>query len=214
MKTLKVSIKNTQKKISIPTGIRMLVRRCCNAVLAMEHISGKIEVGVTFVDDEQIHELNSQYRGIDKSTDVLSFPMIDNGDYSGNDTDEFLLLGDIVISMETAVRQSEMYAHSLRREVAFLTVHSMLHLLGYDHVNGGMEAVRMREKEEKVLNQLGLSRTDSYVLDEDTLTDEQLLEALDIVAKKKSQYLTAMNESKQMNPINTILELIVKTAKK
>lgn len=167
MKTLKVTIKNSQKTITIPTGIRMLVRRCCNAVLAMEHIGGKIEIGVTFVDDEQIRELNKQFRNIDKSTDVLSFPMVDDGDYTPVDPEDFLLLGDIVISMETAVRQAEMYEHSLRREVAFLTVHSMLHLLGYDHVEGGIEAVRMREKEEKVLNQLGLARTDSYVLDEE-----------------------------------------------
>ena len=162
MKTLKVAIKNSQNTVTIPTGIRMLVRRCCNAVLAMEHIGGRIEVDVTFVNDEQIHELNRQFRNVDKPTDVLSFPMVDDGDYSPTDPEAFLLLGDIVISMETAARQAEMYGHTLRREVGFLTVHSMLHLLGYDHVEGGLEAVRMRDKEETVLGQLGLSRTDSY----------------------------------------------------
>ena len=74
------------------------------------------------------------------------------------------MLGDIVISLEKAMEQAEAYGHSLRREVAFLTVHSMLHLLGYDHENGGMEAVHMREKEETVLTQLGLKRNGSYYM--------------------------------------------------
>jgi probable rRNA maturation factor len=77
-----------------------------------------------------------------------------------------LLLGDIVISIPTAVRQAETYGHTLQREIGFLTVHSMLHLLGYDHVNGGMEEVRMREKEERVLTELGLKRNNSYYMDE------------------------------------------------
>ena len=77
------------------------------------------------------------------------------------------MLGDIVISMEHAVRQAERYGHSLSREVGFLTVHSMLHLLGYDHVAGGIETVHMREKEEAVLTQLGLQRDSSYVITEE-----------------------------------------------
>ncbi|MBR2956933.1 MAG: rRNA maturation RNase YbeY, partial [Clostridia bacterium] len=77
------------------------------------------------------------------------------------------LLGDIVISLEHAVAQAHAYEHTLQREVAFLTVHSMLHLLGYDHVNGGLERVRMREKEEEVLTKLGLHRTSSYYLGDD-----------------------------------------------
>ena len=78
-----------------------------------------------------------------------------------------LLLGDIIISVPRAIEQAEMYGHSLRREIGFLTVHSMLHLLGYDHENEGIEAVRMREKEEQVLNKLGLKRDGSYVMDEE-----------------------------------------------
>ena len=76
------------------------------------------------------------------------------------------MLGDIVISIEHAVAQAEEYGHSLQREIAFLTVHSLLHLLGYDHVNGGLEAVHMREKEETVLTQLGLKRNGSYYIDQ------------------------------------------------
>ena len=162
---IKVIISNNQKAVKIPTGVRMLVRRCCHAVLVQEDFERSAEINVTFVDDEQIKELNKKHRDIDKSTDVLSFPLGENGKYDVNPETGAKILGDIVISMETAVRQAEEYGHPLQREVAFLTVHSMLHLLGYDHVNGGLEAVHMREKEEAVLTQLGLKRNGSYYFD-------------------------------------------------
>ena len=162
---IKVIISNNQKAVKIPTGVRMLVRRCCHAVLVQENFEGSAEISVTFVDDEQIKELNKKHRDIDKSTDVLSFPLGENGKYDVKPETGAKILGDIVISMETAVRQAEEYGHPLQREVAFLTVHSMLHLLGYDHVNGGLEAVHMREKEEAVLTQLGLKRNGSYYFD-------------------------------------------------
>ena len=95
-------------------------------------------------------------------TDVLSFPLGENGVYDVDENNGCKMLGDIVISMERAQEQATLYGHPLQREVAFLTVHSMLHLLGYDHENGGLEAMRMREKEEAVLTQLGLPRTVSY----------------------------------------------------
>ncbi len=97
---------------------------------------------------------------------MLSFPLGENGEYDIDEDNGCKLLGDIVISMERAMEQAELYGHSLQREVAYLTVHSMLHLLGYDHEAGGLEAVRMREKEEAVLIQLGLPRTVSYTSDE------------------------------------------------
>ncbi len=162
----KVIITNEQKEVKIPTGVKMLVRRCCNAVLLYEGFKEAAEVSVTFVDDERIHSLNKEYRDVDSSTDVLSFPLGENGVYDKNHETGALLLGDIVISVPTAVRQAETYGHSLQREIGFLTVHSMLHLLGYDHVNGGMEEVRMREKEERVLTELGLKRNNSYYMDE------------------------------------------------
>ena len=164
---VKVIISNEQKAVKIPTGIRMLVRRCCHAVLEQEGFEGSAEVSVTFVDNERIHKLNKEYRNIDRETDVLSFPLGENGEYDVNHDTGAKLLGDIVISLEKAVEQAEAYGHLLQREVAFLTVHSMLHLLGYDHENGGLEAVRMREKEESVLTQLGLKRNGSYYLDEE-----------------------------------------------
>ena len=159
---IKVIITNDQKEIRIPTGVRMLVRRCCNAVLINEQFDGSAEISVRFVDDETIHQLNREYRNVDRSTDVLSFPLGENGVYDVNYDTGAKMLGDIVISMEHAVMQAKLYGHTLQREIAFLTVHSMFHLLGYDHEAGGMEMVRMCEKEEEVLTQLGLKRNDSY----------------------------------------------------
>lgn len=161
---IKVVITNDQKKIKIPTGIHMLVRRCCVAVLTYEQLKGSYEISVRFVDNEEIHSLNKQYRNVDAPTDVLSFPLGIDGVYDVNKDTGAQMLGDIVISMERTVEQAEEYGHSLKREIGFLTVHSMLHLLGYDHENGTMESVRMREKEEKVLTDLGLKRNGSYYL--------------------------------------------------
>ena len=141
----KVLITNSQKAVKVPSGLRILIRRACNAVLEFEHFEAPAEISVTFVDNAAIAELNNQYRTKPMPTD--------NG---------CKMLGDIVISMERAQEQATLYGHPLQREVAFLTVHSMLHLLGYDHENGGLEAMRMREKEEAVLLQLGLPRTVSY----------------------------------------------------
>ena len=162
----KVLISNEQNAVKIPSGLRILIRRSCNAVLNCEHFEGPAEISVTFVDNDRIHELNKQYRNKDMPTDVLSFPMGENGQYDIDEDNGCKVLGDIVISMQRAMEQAELYGHSLQREVAYLTVHSMLHLLGYDHEGSGLEAVRMREREEAVLLQLGLPRTVSYTNDE------------------------------------------------
>ena len=159
---IKVIITNNQKTIRIPTGVRMLIRRCCNAVLIGEDFKGSAEISVTIVDNEEIHSLNLKHRNIDRPTDVLSFPLGVDGVYDINNDTGAQMLGDIVISIEKAIEQAELYGHSLDREIAFLTVHSMLHLLGYDHEPGGLELVRMREREEAVLTQLGLVRSGSY----------------------------------------------------
>lgn len=158
MAKLKVTIQNRQKTVKIPSGIKMLVRRACSATLEGEGFSDPAEVDVSFVDDATIHALNAEYRKIDRSTDVLSFPLGENGVYDENPATGAKMLGDVIISIEHAVAQAEEYGHSLQREVSFLAVHSMLHLLGYDHVNGGIEAEIMREKEEAVLQKMGLTR--------------------------------------------------------
>lgn len=158
----KVYINNQQKTVKIPSGLRILIRRSCNAVLELEHFDKTAEVNVTFVDNAEMQNLNKKHRDKDVPTDVLSFPMGENGKYDVNPETGALMLGDIVISMEKAVEQAALYGHSLQREVAYLTVHSMYHLLGYDHEAGGLEAVHMREKEESALIKLGLPRTVSY----------------------------------------------------
>ena len=163
---IRVIISNSQKEVKIPTGLRMLVRRCCNAVLRMENFQGAAEVSVTFANNEQIHELNKMHRNVDAPTDVLSFPMGEDGKYDIDPATNAKILGDIVISMEKAVEQAERFGHTLQREVGYLTAHSMLHLLGYDHEEP-LEKVHMRDKEELVMTQLGLPSTTSYVLNSD-----------------------------------------------
>ena len=139
-----------------------LLRETISAALAAEGVAVPCEVDVLLTDDEGIHQINLEQRGVDAPTDVLSFPLGVDGKYDVDENNGCKMLGDIVISMERAQEQANLYGHPLQREVAFLTVHSMLHLLGYDHENGGLEAMRMREKEEAVLLQLGLPRTVSY----------------------------------------------------
>lgn len=167
MEGVKVFISNRQKQVKIPTGIRLLIRRCCSAVLTMENFPGPAEVSVSFIDNEQIRQLNDEFRNKDVPTDVLSFPLGENGIYDKNNETGAYVLGDIVISVPKAIEQAKMYGHSLRREIGFLTVHSMLHLLGYDHENEGIEAARMREKEEMILSKLGLQRDLSFVENQD-----------------------------------------------
>ena len=167
MDKIKVNIENQQKAVKVPTGVRLLIRRCCHAVLQLEEFEGSAEVDVSLVDNARIHEINLEQRRIDAPTDVLSFPLGEEGAYDQNPATGAYMLGDIVISMEKAAAQAEEFGHSLQREVGYLTVHSMLHLLGYDHVQGGLEAVRMREKEEAVMLAVGLPRGSSYVLEDD-----------------------------------------------
>ena len=154
---VKVNITNTQKNIVLPVGTKLLVRKACIATLVEENFPDNAEVDVTFVNDEQIKEYNKQFRDIDKSTDVLSFPLGQDGIYDTNPETNNKMLGDVVISIEHALAQADLFGHGLRREIGYLTVHSMLHLLGYDHVNGGVEKTVMREKEETILNKLGLA---------------------------------------------------------
>ncbi len=167
MNQVKVIISNDQKETKIPTGIRLLIRRCCHAVLEEEGFTDNAEVSVRFVDNETIKALNTEFRNIESETDVLSFPLGEDGKFDTNLDTGAKLLGDIVISVPKAVEQAEMYNHTLQREIGFLTVHSMLHLLGYDHEDGGIEEVRMREKEETVLTKIGLKRDNSYYMEDE-----------------------------------------------
>lgn len=164
MDKFKVIISNRQKEVKLPTGLRLLIRRCCNAVLTVENFVGSAEISVTLVTNDEIRKLNNQFRSKDTDTDVLSFPLGENGKYDINEDTGAFILGDIVISVEKAVEQAKNFGHTFNREMSFLTVHSMFHLLGYDHENGGIQAVTMREKEELVLEQLGLARQNSFTI--------------------------------------------------
>lgn len=168
MAKLKVYVKNNQAEVKIPVGIRLLIRRCCQAVLATEKFDKDAEVSVSFVSNNEIKNLNKIYRNKDSVTDVLSFPLTgDDGSVEVNPETGAVLLGDVVISLETAVKQAKNYGHSLEREVGFLTVHSMLHLLGYDHETSPLDQQIMREKEESVLEKLGISRDATFIVNGD-----------------------------------------------
>lgn len=160
---LKVYISDMQNEKKVPNGIRLLIRKCCHAVLDHEKFVRHAEVSVSFIDDNEMRKLNYDFREKDITTDVLSFPLGENGVYDINADTGACLLGDIVISLPQAFRQAGMYGHSLRREIGFLVVHSMLHLLGHDHEAGGMRAVKMRESEEAILEKVGLSRSGSML---------------------------------------------------
>lgn len=157
--SVKVKIFTKIRSSLLPAGTRLLIRRACNATLAFEKFEDAAEVDVSIVSDEEIKEMNKNFRNIDASTDVLSFPLGENGVYDINPETNAKMLGDVVISLDHAKAQADLYGHGIKREIAFLTVHSMLHLLGYDHVNGGLEQEIMREKEEDVLEALGLGIT-------------------------------------------------------
>ena len=168
MAKLKVYVKNNQTEVKVPVGIRLLIRRCCQAVLITENFGRDAEVSVSFVSNNEIKNLNKIYRNKDSVTDVLSFPLTsEDGTAEINPETNAVQLGDVVISLETAVKQAQNYGHSLEREIGFLTVHSMLHLLGYDHEKSTLDQRIMREKEESVLEKLGISRDATFVVNEE-----------------------------------------------
>lgn len=165
MAKLKVYVKNNQTEVKVPVGIRLLIRRCCQAVLTTEKFGRDAEVSVSFVSNNEIKNLNKIYRNKDAVTDVLSFPLTsEDGTVEINPETGAVQLGDVVISLETAVKQAQNFGHSLEREVGFLTVHSMLHLLGYDHETSQLDQRIMREKEESVLEKLGISRDATFIV--------------------------------------------------
>lgn len=148
---------NGQESFPITYSMKMLVRRAVVASLDYEGYGADTEVSVTFTDTEGIRAVNSQFRGIDAPTDVLSFPLTEYESASFPVADEpESSLGDIVISLERADEQAKEFGHSFEREIAFLTVHSMLHLLGYDHVNSEEEDAEMRRRQREILESMGL----------------------------------------------------------
>ena len=156
---LRIYFENDQKKHSIKYKMQMLIRRTILETLDYEGMENDAEVSVTFVDDNGIQELNKKFRNMDKPTDVLSFPLLD---YEGESEEPFFdelchNLGDIVISLERAMAQANEFGHSFEREVAFLTAHSMLHLLGYDHELSEEDDADMRRRQNDIMERMGLS---------------------------------------------------------
>lgn len=152
-----------------PFDVNQVVEQVAEAVLDAEDCPYEVQINVLLTDNEGIHGFNKEYRGIDKETDVLSFPNLDfespadfaieesrEADYFDPDSGE-LILGDIIISVDKVNEQAESYGHSTRREFAFLVAHSMLHLCGYDHMETE-EAAIMERKQELILNGLGITR--------------------------------------------------------
>lgn len=139
--------------------LKMLIRRAIEQTLACEQYGNDLQLSVTLTDDAGIQELNARFRGVDAPTDVLSFPLFDFEDETNEPpVDEMEnMLGDIVLNLDRARAQAEEYGHSLEREVAFLTVHSMLHLLGYDHETGEADEQDMRERQRVVMAAMGLT---------------------------------------------------------
>ena len=148
----------------VSEGTKTFLRKVIRAALAAQGVDVPCEVDVLVTDDAGIRRINADMRDVDAATDVLSFPMFDlkPGDKpSGRDADPatgLVPLGDMCISLERARAQAREYGHSARRELAYLAVHSVLHLLGYDHLDEGPMKAQMREREEAILAELGLER--------------------------------------------------------
>lgn len=152
---IRIYYDNIQNSIRVGWRLKALMRKAVAATLKYEEINIKnAEVSITFADNLSIRELNKEYRGIDRPTDVLSFPLEEN--IAALDSSDLLALGDIVISLERAFEQAQEFGHSFNREVAFLCIHSMLHLLGYDHELGEAEDKDMRQRQREIITSIGL----------------------------------------------------------
>ena len=144
---------------------RPLLEQVITAALEAEGVKTPCEVDVLITDDEGIHQINLEQRGIDRPTDVLSFPMFNYvpgcppvDDADADPATGLTPLGDMVISLERAREQAQEYGHPVERELSYLAVHSVLHLLGYDHVDEGEQKAQMRQREEAILSDLGITR--------------------------------------------------------
>ncbi|MEL0691723.1 rRNA maturation RNase YbeY [Clostridioides difficile] len=144
-----------QDKLEVSEELIEKIKDIIIECLDYEGYDDNYEVSLSFVDNKAIHELNREYRGVDRVTDVLSFPLLSD-DFEDVELEEESL-GDIVVSLERALEQSIEYNHSFEREVCFLICHSMFHLLGYDH-DTDENTKEMREKEEHILNKLNITR--------------------------------------------------------
>ena len=161
--THQISVTGNRRGIN-PPALRALLRNAVKTALSAEGMDYPCEINILLTDDEGIHEVNLEMRDIDRPTDVLSFPMFDLA--PGEHPDEMdadpatgrIPLGDMCISVERACAQAQEYGHSFEREICYLSVHSVLHLLGYDHLDEGEMKRQMRAREEDIMSQLKLER--------------------------------------------------------
>jgi len=154
---MEIAINNSHAGVEIPADYETIIRTVINRIAEEFALGEEVEVSVLFVDDAEIQTMNRDYRGKDTPTDVLSFALEEGEEPEIQDGPAEVLLGDIIISVETMLRQAEDYGHPATRELAFLTTHGMLHLLGYDHETEE-ERQEMRELEEEILQSLGFVR--------------------------------------------------------
>jgi probable rRNA maturation factor len=165
-----IYIDNRQDKIEISKDYEKLLDEVVKSTLKEEEVDREVQISIILVDNDEIHNINKEFRNIDRPTDVLSFPMLEYIDgkvykeqYKGFCFDKFfldegeLILGDMAISIEKTIEQSKEYNHSFERELAYLAVHSILHLLGYDHMEE-KDKKRMREREEFILEKFNIKR--------------------------------------------------------
>ena len=151
-------------EVEVPAGTEARLRQVIQSALAEEGMDLPCEINVLLTDDQGIHQINLDMRGVDRPTDVLSFPMFDltPGEHPGEEDADpetgLIPLGDMCLSLERARAQAEEFGHSVERELSYLTVHSVLHLLGYDHLDEGPMKAQMRAREEAILKTLGLER--------------------------------------------------------
>ena len=156
-----------ETEVDCPTDTQELLTKTIVAALDAEDVEIPCELNVLLTDDAGIHQINLEMREVDRPTDVLSFPMFDltPGEHpteedADPDTD-LVPLGDMCLSLERAQAQAQEYGHSVQRELCYLTVHSVLHLLGYDHMDEGPMKAQMREREEAILAELGITREET-----------------------------------------------------
>lgn len=152
---------NEQTKYKAGWLLQHRIRKAAKAALAYEHFTKDTILSITFTDNEGIRALNNEYRHKDSATDVLSFPMYTMRDGDVPEEDMAAELGDIVLSLERAGEQAKEYGHSFERETAFLTVHSVLHLLGYDHETSPEEEADMFRRQREIMEILGLKREET-----------------------------------------------------
>ena len=155
MKKIRIIQDDSQNTEKLAFGIRRAVKKALRTAIKYENVCFPCEISVTYTDSVNIHRLNKEYRGVDRPTDVLSFPLLD---VLPERSDATVALGDIVISTEQAKKQAEEYGHSLKREVCFLAVHSVLHLLGYDHETSEEDEKVMFSKQREILEIAGITK--------------------------------------------------------